>query len=614
MRKFLNITPTQCGAYYQRVLGDKIKARRGDEAQALCLWHNDRAASLSINMKSGLWHCHAGCGGGDVFSFERKRSGCTFPAAKKAILGESEPKIQVTYDYRDENGTLLYQVLRYDPKDFSQRRPDGNGGWVKNLKGTRRIPYRLPEVNAADMVFLPEGERDCDRLASLGLTASTNSGGGGTWRDELSQHFAGKRIIILPDNDPLGQKHAHNVAHSLHGVAASVKVLPLPGLPDKGDVSDWLDAGHGKEEFLALVSKAPLWDPKKSFCPPKVDVWAERKIQFRTAADIARQTPEEVDWIAFPWIAKGSITEVAGKIKAAGKSTWITHMARAILDGADFMGQPTTKSAVIYLTEQPPASFRVALERADLLSREDFVALFWHEAVGTPWPEVVNEARKECQRRGAKLLIVDTIGQFANLRGDGENDAAAALQVMKPLQEVAASGLGVIVVRHERKSGGDVGDFGRGSTAFGGAVDVVLSIRRPKGNTRQTLREIQSLSRFSETPNELVIELTDDGYSALGEMHTVQTKEAEEPILAATPSSEEDAIRLKDIIEASGVKRATAQRAIKNLLAEAKIVKLGSGKRGDPYRFWTPEKVSAQTTSLYGQNETEHEQMVETVL
>ena len=421
-------------------------------------------------------------------------------------------------------------------------------------------------------------------------------------------------MTILPDNDPLGREHAHKVAHNLHAVATSVKVLPLPGLPDKGDVSDWLDAGHGEEELLALVSKAPLWDPKYSFCPPKVEVWAERKIQFRTAADIARQTPDEVAWIAFPWIAKGSITEVAGKIKAAGKSTWITHMARAILDGADFMGQPTTKSAVIYLTEQPPASFRVALERADLLSREDFVALFWHEAVGTPWPEVVNEARKECQRRGAKLLIVDTIGQFANLRGDGENDAAAALQVMKPLQEVAASGLGVIVVRHERKSGGDVGDSGRGSTAFGVAVDVVLSIRRPKGNTRQTLREIQSLSRFSETPNELVIELTDDGYSALGEMHTVQTKEAEEPILAATPSSEEDAIRLKDIIEASGVKRATAQRAIKNLLAEAKIVKLGSGKRGDPYRFWTPEKVSAQTTSLYGQNETEHEQMVETVL
>ena len=226
----------------------------------------------------------------------------------------------------------------------------------------------------------------------------------------------------------------------------------------------------------------------------------------------------------------------------------------------------------------------------------------------------MNEARKECQRRGAKLLIVDTIGQFANLRGDGENDAAAALQVMKPLQEVAASGLGVIVVRHERKSGGDVGDSGRGSSAFAGAVDVVLSIRRLKGNTRQTRRVIQSLSRFSETPNELVIELTVDGYSALGEMHTVQTKEAEEPILAATPSSEEDAICLKDLIEASGVKRATAQRAIKNLLAEAKIMELGSGKRGDPFRYWKPEIHSAQTASLYGQKETGQEQMVETVL
>ena len=259
----MEVSPTQIQTYYRLTLGDRIKHQHGDEAQALCLWHDDRAASLSINMKSGLWPCHAGCGGGDTFKFEMKRTGCTFPEAKRAVLGEPERRIVKTYDYTDETGALLYQVVRFDPKGFSQRRPDGNGGWVENLDGTRRVPYRLPELIQAESVYITEGEKDADRIASLGLTASTNSGGGGKWRDEFSQHFAGKRVVILPDHDPLGRDHAAKVAHGLHGVAASVKVLSLPGLPDKGDVSDWLDVGHGKEELLGLVEKAPTWDPGK---------------------------------------------------------------------------------------------------------------------------------------------------------------------------------------------------------------------------------------------------------------------------------------------------------------------------------------------------------------
>ena len=610
----MTIAGTQARSYYERTLGDRIRSRHGDEAQVLCLWHDDRAASLSINMKSGLWHCHAGCGGGDALSFEMKRSGCSFPEAKRVVLGEPERKTVKTYDYVNETGSLLYQVIRSNPKRFSQRRPDGNGGWVENLDGTRRVPYRLPELLQAENVYIAEGEKDADRLASLGLTASTHSGGGGKWRDEFSQHFAGKRVVILPDNDPLGQDHARKVAHNLHGVAANVKVLSLPGLPDKGDVSDWLDTGHYKEELLDLVEKAPTWDPEKVSAQYKKEVWAERKIRFRTAAEVAQETPAEVDWICPPWVARGSITELAGKIKAAGKTTWLTYLSRAVADGNTFMGQQTSKTPVVYLTEQQQASFRAALERASLLDREDFIVLFWHETLGNPWQVVVNEAVQECRKRGAGLLVVDTIGQFANLRGDSENDAGAALQAMKPLQEAAASGLAVMVVRHERKSGGEVGDSSRGSSAFAGAVDIVLSIRRPEGNTRPELREIHALSRFDETPPKLVIELTDHGYVALGEPHAVEARKAEEAILAIAPQTEEDAVAQDDLIKASEVKRSTGQRAIQRLIQDEKLDRVGSGKRGDPYRFWTPEKVSAQTPPLYGRKEIEQEQIVETVL
>jgi hypothetical protein len=148
-----------------------------------------------------------------------------------------------------------------------------------------------------------------------------------------------------------------------------------------------------------------------------------------------------------------------------------------------FMGEPTLKSTVVYLSEQPPASFREALKRAGLLEREDLVVLFWHDVMQFSWPEVAYGAAKECARRGAKLLVIDTGPQFARLAGDAENSAGDALRVMEPLQAAAAAGLGVIVIRHERKSGGEVGDSGRGSSAFGGAVDILMAIRRPEGNS-----------------------------------------------------------------------------------------------------------------------------------
>lgn len=113
-------------------------------------------------------------------------------------------------------------------------------------------------------------------------------------------------------------------------------------------------------------------------------------------------------------------------------------------------------------------------------------------------------------------MVIDTLSQFAGLTGDRENNSGDALEAMQPLQHAVADGIGIMSVRHERKSGGDVGDSGRGSSAFAGAVDIVLSLRKPEGNAAKNRRLLQSLSRFSETPNDLLIELTENGYVAFG--------------------------------------------------------------------------------------------------
>ena len=139
-------------------------------------------------------------------------------------------RIVDTYDYVDEARELLYQVCRTDPKGFFQRRPDGAGGWINNLNGTRRVLYRLPELLAAgpaDPVFVVEGEKDVDRLRGLGLVATCNAAGAGKWRPEYAEALRGRRVVVLPDADDPGRAHAEAVAHSLHGVAASVKVVEL---------------------------------------------------------------------------------------------------------------------------------------------------------------------------------------------------------------------------------------------------------------------------------------------------------------------------------------------------------------------------------------------------
>ena len=196
---------------------------------------------------------------------------------------------------------------------------------------------------------------------------------------------------------------------------------------------------------------------------------------------------------------------------------------------------------------------------------------------------------------GAQLLVVDTLPQFARLDGDAENNSGDALAAMAPLQRAAAEGLAVVVVRHERKSGGQVGDSGRGSSAFAGAVDTVLSLRRPEGNHSKNLRLLEGISRLDGVPGELVIELTSEGYVAHGTRADVAAQEARAAILRAAPRSEEKALTLEKLLDGRKVKRSTAQRVVKELIATGRLAKTGTGKKGNPFRYWAPETDFAQT-------------------
>jgi hypothetical protein len=172
-------------------------------------------------------------------------------------------KAVAEYNYTDRFGELLYQVVRFEPKAFRQRRPDGQGGWAWQLDGVRRVPYNLPQIlgSAPETIYLAEGEKDCEELLKLGLIATTNAGGANTnWTPEMVGYLAGRNVVVLADNDASGLDHANTVCSSLQGTAKSVRLVWLPGLKEKGDVSDWLSNGHTREELELIAAQTPEWE------------------------------------------------------------------------------------------------------------------------------------------------------------------------------------------------------------------------------------------------------------------------------------------------------------------------------------------------------------------
>lgn len=167
---------------------------------------------------------------------------------------------------RHPDGCKRFKIARRNMIPFGERiDPEDKGEWLMGMGDHLPMLYRLQDVKNASPdapVFIVEGEKDADRLAAMGLIAVTNSNGAGKWIDEFSKELEGRICVSLPDNDDVGRDHADKVIRSLHGVAHSVRVIELAGLPPKGDVSDWIAAGHTRDELLALVEQAqPITSP-----------------------------------------------------------------------------------------------------------------------------------------------------------------------------------------------------------------------------------------------------------------------------------------------------------------------------------------------------------------
>lgn len=246
-----------------------VKVREG-QWKVRCSFHADRTPSMLVGIGARGWgyFCY-GCGArGDVIRYVMETRSLRFLDAVRfmtdgnvpepvyravrplkdydrapARKGVGQGRIVATYDYFDEEGTLLYQTVRYAPKDFRQRQPHPSGhGWLWTLQGARRVLYRLPELVAAATdrpVYVLEGEKDVDSWRATGRLATCNPCGAGKWRPEYSETLRGRAVVIIPDNDEAGRKHADQVLASLAGLA----FVTVKRLPDAfKDVSEWLAA------------------------------------------------------------------------------------------------------------------------------------------------------------------------------------------------------------------------------------------------------------------------------------------------------------------------------------------------------------------------------------
>jgi hypothetical protein len=251
------------------------KLRKKDEVR----WGNN--GSKRVTPSKNLWKDEeTGEGGGYIKLWRQARKDAPLPpradglGAKPKANGKLPWSLDVKacYPYPgDAADPRLIEVVRTSsgtPR-FRQRTPDADerDGWkwqVKHIPGHDRRLYRLAELRASaadERVWICAGEKDTDRLIAAGLIAVTNIGGEAKWHPEQSEAVRDRHCIVLQDNDAKGERHVAVVAHALHGIAASVRVLLLPGLPPKGDVSDFLDAARTLDELKRLADDAPEYEP-----------------------------------------------------------------------------------------------------------------------------------------------------------------------------------------------------------------------------------------------------------------------------------------------------------------------------------------------------------------
>ena len=450
-------------------------------------WGNK--GSRELDLAKGAWYDFEEEEGGGVIDLVKRHANLGISGSVADVLEREfgiqkqaqkalEPRqyIQRIHSYYDADGAEAYQALRMYPKSFRLRQPDGKGGYLHNIKGIEPLPYNLPDIikNPNAPVFVVEGEACADVLSAAGLIATTNHGGAGKWGEEHAQHLEGRKVVVMPDNDEVGMRHADKVIATLWGKAEMIKRVDLPGLPEKGDVVDYLRQ-HSIEELVALVQKTA-----------RIEAAPEVAVNDDVPQEIERYKMMRRDAVfAMPpveFLVDGLITDTGFTMMygapGTGKSFLAIDIALSVAHGQPWQGQGVKQGPVLYIAGEGIGGFGKrwkAWERHHGKVDEPDLYLL-PTAVNFREPEDIARlvATIEDIDQPFSLVIVDTVARA--IAGAEENSSTDMGLFVAACDEIKALTGGALLAVHH--AGKDANRGARGSTALLGAVDTSLMVSK----------------------------------------------------------------------------------------------------------------------------------------
>ena len=536
------------GAVAQELLGEPNKSL--SSAQELRFGNK---GSISVDLKKGTFFDHSSGEGGGVLKLIERETGRKGREAIEWLRdhgfhvednsGQSKSssnrdfgpddtdnrrnndnmKPVKTWDYVDENGSMIFQVVRLENgevgddgkpvKSYRQRQPDPSkaGGWNWSTKGVRLVPYRLPELMKAlekkHIVFIVEGEKAADRLLDLGVPATTNARGAGKWVPELSEFFKGARVVVLADDDPqmkkkgtgellyhedgrpkfVGIDHANSVAASLLGKASDIRVVQLTDRKNKEDVVDWLDEGNSVETLYQVAAKAPKFTPPAFRSKFNAVPWGD----FDAPA-------QEHEYLIKGILTRAEVSIASGASKS-GKTFLILDAAMAVARGVNWMGRKVRKGGVIYQAGEGQKGLRKRIKayrqwhglnasdnlpfvfmpaRLNLYQSDDQTNEFIEEA--KHWASTFDVA--------LEMIVIDTWATATI--GANENDGKDVGTVLERGRRISeALNCHVLFVHHMNADGTKV----RGHTSLIANLENALIVRPIEGLRDDDSRQIREV-------------------------------------------------------------------------------------------------------------------------
>lgn len=467
-----------------------------------------------------------------------KRPDRIYPSPEAAIAAmhfDDGRALAGSWPYHDAGGVEVMRIARWNLKPTAKD-PEGGkrylqlsrreNGWVwKAMVGTRPL-YGLPTLKDAAQVLVVEGEKCADCLRGLGFTATTSSQGAGSTQFSDWSALAGKSVVGFPDNDKAGAKYMTEVAEALGALspATPLRIASLPGLPPGGDIVDYVEArraeGRSDEEIRGEVEGVISGAQKQMIVPPSKEV-QRGKNRWAIVPASQLQAGDEADWIWPHYLARGCTTLLTGAWKS-GKTTLICDLVRDLTLGGPLC--PSGKGAkVLIVTEEGQLLWKRRVAQRGLTDQVMFICRpFTRRADQPEWEEFLEITRDGALHQGCDLLIVDTLSTL--WPPDDENDAAKVQRALMPLTDLVEANLSLLLINHPKKGDSADGMASRGSGALPSWVDCILEFHRksPK-DLRETQRVLKALSRFDETPMEVLLDRGENGYEWIGEIESNST-------------------------------------------------------------------------------------------